>query len=65
MPDVDVRVEQTADGDVFVFVCDGMTYRYTEDVLERVEDGDLPLKAIDADVWRYVLNVYRMNWEAF
>jgi hypothetical protein len=65
MPEISVTIEQTADGDVFVFDSYGTRYRYREDVLEQVEDGDLPLEAIAPDVWRYLLNVFRENWEAF
>jgi hypothetical protein len=63
--DVDVKVEPTPDGDVFVFVVEGVTYRYNEDVLMDVEDGALPLKAIAGDVWRGILYSIRTNWQVF
>jgi hypothetical protein len=65
MPEISVTIEQTADGDVFVFDSYGTRYHYREDVLEQVEDGDLPLEAIAPDVWRGILNAWRENWAAF
>jgi hypothetical protein len=63
--DFDVKVEPTLDGDVFVFVVDGVAYRYNEEVLIDVEEGTLLLKAIAPAVWRGILYSIRENWEAF
>jgi hypothetical protein len=63
MPDVEVTIQQTDDGDIFVFKSYGTTWRYSEDVLEQVEDGVLPLTTLAPDVLRAVLFQWRMNWE--
>jgi hypothetical protein len=63
MPDVEVTIQQTDDGDIFVFKSYGTTWRYSEDVLEQVEDGVLPLTTLAPEVLRAILFQWRNRWE--